>query len=297
MIGTLDMDSDKVLITGAGGMLGRSVATQFGRDAIPLLRRDCDVTHRKQFEKAIEQHQPSTVINCAAYTAVDKAESEPEAARALNCDAVAMLGETCSRHGIHFITISTDYVFSGKGELPWPEDAPADAFGPESVYGQTKLEGERCLEILGEPDQAGWSVVRTQWLYGSGGANFIHTISRLAREMDSLDVVHDQVGAPCRVQDVATGLQALVQHRATGFYHVVNSGHGSWYDVACEIVKHLELGCEIRPCKSDQHPRPAKRPYNSRLSQEKFVQLNHSPLMPWKEALHQYLEQEPGRNS
>lgn len=273
-------------------MLGRAVASQFGDDAIPLLRRDCDITCREHIETMLEQHKPATVINCAAYTAVDQAESEPDVAHALNCEAVALLGEICSRHGTHVIIISTDYVFSGEGESAWPEDAPVDAFAPQSVYGQTKLKGERCLTGLGEPDDLGWCVVRTQWLYGSRGNNFVDTICRLARGVKKLDVVEDQVGAPCWVEDIAVGLRTLVLNRATGFYHVVNSDYGSWYEVACEIVGKMGLGCEIRPCSSDQYPNLAKRPCNSRLSQEKFSALNGGPLRPWKDALQHYLEQE-----
>jgi dTDP-4-dehydrorhamnose reductase len=226
------------------------------------------------------------VINCAAYTAVDKAETEEVLATRINGEAVGLLGELARKHGIHLITISTDYVFYGSGETPWPADAPSEAYGPLNAYGRGKLDGERRLRAAG----GHWTIARTQWLYGDGGPNFIKSIARLATDRDEIKVVNDQFGAVTWTHDVADGLYKLAAHGAQGCFHLVNDGFGSWFEAACQIVEKLGLDCIVQPCLTSEFPRPAARPANSRMSQSKFIQLTGSPLPKWQHALDRYLE-------
>jgi dTDP-4-dehydrorhamnose reductase len=216
---------------------------------------------------------------------VDGAEAHEAEARRINADAVEGLGRLARETGLHLITISTDYVFSGEGGEPWPEDAPDAAFGPQSAYGRTKLEGERRLRAAG----GDWAIVRTQWLYGTGGRNFVDTIAKLAAERPSLKVVDDQVGAPTWVEDLAEALEVLLDRRGTGVYHIANRGYVSWRGVAERVVERLGLECEIEPCASDAFPRPARRPLNSRLAQGKFEALAGRAMRPWTDALDAYL--------
>ena len=277
----------RILVIGHLGLLGRALMDRLGDRATGVDVEQCNVTQPDAIERTLDDARPDAVINCAAYTAVDQAESEPEAARRLNANVVELLGRAAQRRDLHFVTLSTDYVFGGWGEEPFDEDAPEEAFAPESVYGRTKLEGERRLRAVG----GRWCIARTQWLYGEGGGNFVDTIAREAARRESLRVVNDQVGAPTLNRDLAGALEALVDHRATGCYHTANSGYGSWYDVALHVVERLGLDCRVDPCTSEKYPRPAKRPKNSRLSQRKFIELTGAPLRHWTEALDQYLDQ------
>lgn len=277
----------EILVVGHLGMLGSALLRRLGARAAGVDRAECDVTDPERIAATLDQVRPRTVVNCAAYTAVDQAESEPELAGRLNADAVELLGRASAARGIHFITISTDYVFKGEGSEPYPEDAPADAFGPSSVYGQTKLDGERRLAAVG----GDWCIARTQWLYGAGGKNFIDRIAQLASERPALKVVDDQIGAPTWVEDLAGALEVLIDRHATGYYHLVNSGYDSWCAVARHVVQRLGLTCEVNACASEEYPTPAKRPKNSRLAQGKYAALAGAPLRPWREAVDEYLNQ------
>ena len=281
--------ASSILVIGHRGMLGRELMERLGGRAAGVDVGECDITDPAQVEAALDELRPRCVINCAAYTAVDQAESEPEAARRINADAVETLARAAARRDLHLITISTDYVFTGEGDAPWPEDAPEEAFGPRSVYGRTKLEGERRARAAG----GRLAIVRTQWLYGAGGGNFVDSIAALARERDSLRVVDDQVGAPTWARDLAAGLELLAERGATGNFHVVNSGFDSWFEVARHVAARLGLAARIEPCASEEFPRPAPRPKNSRLSQDKYAALASAPMRPWRDALDQYLAGRP----
>lgn len=298
-------------MTGAGGMLGRAVCAELGSHALGLTHAGLDVTDAGAVACALEAHQLAAIVNCAAWTDVDGAESHPDEAAALNAEAVGNLARAAAARGIHFITISTDYVFDGTGVAPWPEVAPppdsldaeldAGRFGfqPLGVYGASKLAGERALIAAG----GDWCLVRTQWLYGAGGRNFIDTIARVARERSAalasgmpvppLRVVNDQHGAPTWVRDVARGLRVLIEQRARGVFHVVNSGETTWHGVAELILSELGLACPLEPCASSEFPRPARRPTNSRLSQAHFAALAGAPLPDWQTALREYLGMTP----
>lgn len=275
-----------VLVTGHLGMLGRALMRQLGPTAVGVDREECDITDPGRIAQVLDTIKPVCVVNCAAYTAVDEAESHRDMAMLLNAQGVENLAIATRDRGIHFVTISTDYVFRGTGEKPYPEDAPAEAFGPQSVYGQSKYEGELRLRATG----GDWCIARTQWLYGEGGPNFPDTIARLAAERKELRVVDDQVGAPTWAHDLAEALSVLIEKRATGVYHLVNSGYGSWFDVARHVVNRLGLKCAVLPCTSEEYPRPARRPYNSRLSQARYIELNGEAMRGWIEALDDYLE-------
>ncbi|MEN6626851.1 MAG: dTDP-4-dehydrorhamnose reductase [Candidatus Sumerlaeia bacterium] len=276
-----------ILITGGRGMLGRDLTARLGERAVALDLPECDITQPDSIARALDEYKPASIVNCAAYTAVDKAEEQEELARRLNADAVELLARAAKERGIHFVSISTDYVFHGHGEEPFPEDAPESAFGPLSIYGRTKLEGELKIRAVG----GDWAIVRTQWLYGRNGKNFIDSIAELAASRDRIRVVNDQVGAATWTVDLAEGLEKIVDARATGVYHIVNSGYGSWFDVASRVVQNLKLNCIVEPCTSDEFPRPAARPHNSRLLQTKYAALAGAPLRPWTEAVDEYLSQ------
>ncbi len=274
-----------ILVIGSGGMLGGELLARLGARGIGVGHAECDLTDPAQVERTLAELAPRCVINCAAYTAVDQAESEPEAARALNAEAVGQLARAAARRDIHLITISTDYVFGGEGEEPWEEDAPEAAFAPRSVYGRSKLEGERLARAAG----GRLTIVRTQWLYGAGGKNFVDTMAGLAAERELLRVVDDQIGAPTWTRDLAGGLELLAERGATGIYHVVNSEYCSWFEVARHVVERLGLPARVEPCASEDFPRPAPRPKNSRLAQGRYAALAGAPLRPWREALDAYL--------
>jgi dTDP-4-dehydrorhamnose reductase len=280
------MTADKIMILGARGMLGRDLLARLGGRAVGLDLPECDITQPDSVAAALDQYRPDALVNCAAYTAVDKAEEQQELARKLNADAVELLAVAARDRGIHFITISTDYVFHGAGDQPFPEDAPQDAYGPQNVYGQTKLEGELKARAAG----GDWCIARTQWLYGKNGKNFIDSIAALAASRGKIRVVNDQVGAATWTVDVAAGLEKIIDARATGVYHLVNSGYGSWFDVASRVVANKGLKCVVEPCTSEEFPRPAARPRNSRLLQTKYATLAGKPMRPWQEAVDEYIK-------
>jgi len=270
----------KTLVFGHRGMLGRVVASRPG--VIGLDLPECDITDPDAVKEAVQRERPAVIINCAAYTRVDDAEADEALATRVNGDAVGYLAEAARHVDAYFLTLSTDYVFSGQGQTPWRE---ADAPEPQSAYGRSKLAGEKRVQEVG----GRWAIVRTQWLYGEGGPNFIDTIARLAAEKDTLSVVNDQIGAPTWANDLAGVLWALAERRAEGVFHAANSGYASWFDVACRVFEQLELDCKVTPCSSEEFPRPAKRPRNSRLNTAKLAGLLGAPLRPWQEALDEYL--------
>jgi len=261
-------------------MLGRVVVSK--PNAVGLDLPECDITDPQDVNEAVNRERPSVITNCASYTRVDDAETHEELAMRVNGDAVGYLAEAAKRVDAYFLTLSTDYVFPGHGDEPYREEDPV---GPQSAYGRSKLAGEEKVRQVG----GRWAVIRTQWLYGAGGSNFIDTIARLATEKESLPVVNDQIGAPTWAKDLAGILWDLAAREAEGIYHAANSGYASWYDVACFVVRELNLPCGVRSCSSDECPRPARRPENSRLNQDKlFALLGYRPR-PWQEALKEYL--------
>jgi dTDP-4-dehydrorhamnose reductase len=268
------------LVTGARGMLGSDlVEALFGRDVTLLGRADLDVTDRDAVFAAVQGHD--VVINAAAYTAVDAAEADEEAALAVNGTAVGLLAEAAASVGARFVTVSTDYVFAGDATEPYAEDEPR---APLNAYGRTKAVGEEAA-LAAHPD--GTYVVRTAWLYGRHGANFPKTMLGLAATRDTLSVVSDQVGQPTWTMDLARQIVALVDSDApAGVYHGTNSGSTSWQGFAQETFRLAGLDPErVLPTDSASFVRPAARPSFSVLGHDAWTRAGLTPMRPWQEAL------------
>ncbi|QGV82774.1 dTDP-4-dehydrorhamnose reductase [Streptomyces ficellus] len=267
------------LVTGAGGMLARDVLARLGDDAVGLPRRDLDITDRDAVRAALRALRPATVVNCAAWTAVDDAESREPDALAVNGTAVRHLAEECAGLGAALVHVSSDYVFDGHARVPYAEGAVPR---PRTAYGRTKLAGERAvLEVLPERGY----VVRTAWLYGAGGGNFVRTMTRLEASRDTVDVVDDQRGQPTWSADVAARLVRLVG-APPGVYHATSGGDGTWYDLARETFRLLGADPgRVRPVTSAAHPRPAPRPPYSVLGHARWREADLPPPRDWREAL------------
>lgn len=285
----------RVLVTGGAGMLGSQVLLAVPDD-IEALGTDMreapgvdvpgvDLTDAGQVDALFAQLAPiDGVIHTAAYTAVDRAEEEPELAAAINGDACGVLARASAAAGIPMVLVSTDFVFDGDASTPYTEDA---ATSPQSVYGATKLDGE-AQALAAHPDGA--KVVRTQWLYGPRGSHFPHTMQRLAKERDRLKVVSDQVGSPTSTLELAPALWDVLISGEPGVWHAACDGACSWYDLAVATIDASEIeGVEVEPCTTDEFPRPATRPAYSVLDCSKLERLRGKPMAAWKDALLTYL--------
>jgi dTDP-4-dehydrorhamnose reductase len=271
------------LVTGAGGMLGREVVA-LRPDATALTRADLDITDRSAVVGAVAGHQ--VVVNCAAWTAVDAAEAHEAEATKINGAAVATLATACADAGARLLHISTDYVFDGRGTSPYAEDAPTS---PVNAYGRSKLAGERAVLA------AGGYVVRTAWLYGAHGKNFVATMLRLAGERDTVSVVADQVGQPTWARALATqlvelGTRAAAGTAPAGVYHGTASGTASWFDLARAVFATVGLDPErVHPITSDRYPLPAPRPSYSVLGHDRWAEAGMHPQPDWQAQLKEAL--------
>ncbi|GAB2725969.1 dTDP-4-dehydrorhamnose reductase [Nocardia thraciensis] len=251
-------------------------------DAVALGRRDLDITDAEAVRDVLRPGD--TVVNCAAYTAVDAAESDPDAAFAGNETGPAVLAGACAEVGAGLIHLSTDYVFDGTADKPYEPDDPT---GPTSVYGRSKLAGERAVLRLA-PDA---NIVRTAWVYTGDHGDFVATMRRLERERDTVAVVDDQLGSPTFAPDLAAGLLDLVARRAAGaavppILHATNAGRATWFDLARAVF--AGVGADpgrVRPCTSAEFPSPVRRPAYSVLSDRAWVDAGLTPLRDWREAL------------
>ncbi|MBB4913269.1 dTDP-4-dehydrorhamnose reductase [Streptosporangium saharense] len=272
------------LVTGASGMLAAELLGLLrarGESVIALTRDDLDLRDGRAVRDVVAGHGPDVVVNCAAWTAVDDAETHEREALAVNGHGVRALAEACKHVGALMIQPSTDYVFDGTAVEPYPEDAPTC---PVNAYGRTKLAGERAvLETLPETGY----VLRTAWLYGAAGGNFVSTIAGLERTRPALDVVDDQLGQPTWAGDLATRIVELVGITPEpGVYHATCSGQASWYELAREIFTLLGADPErIRPVSSTEFPRPAPRPAYSVLGHDRWTTAGLPPMRDWREAL------------
>ncbi|KQN45456.1 dTDP-4-dehydrorhamnose reductase [Frigoribacterium sp. Leaf44] len=272
--------NSKYLVTGARGMLGTDLLEAlFGRDVTVLGRADLDVTDRDAVFAAVQGHD--VVINAAAYTAVDAAETDEEAALAVNGTAAGLLAEATASVGAKLVQVSTDYVFDGDATEPYPEDA---TIAPVSAYGRTKAEGEQ-LALAANPEGA--YVVRTAWLYGAHGGNFAKTMVKLAASHDTVKVVDDQLGQPTWTADLATQIVALLDSDApAGVYHGTNSGSASWFEFAQAVFDEAGLDpARVLPTDSSAFVRPAPRPSYSVLGHDAWARAGLTPMRPWREAL------------
>ena len=272
--------NSKYLVTGARGMLGTDLLEAlFGRDVTVLGRADLDVTDRDAVFAAVQGHD--VVINAAAYTAVDAAETDEEAALAVNGTAAGLLAEATASVGAKLVQVSTDYVFDGDAASPYAEDA---TIAPVSAYGRTKAEGEK-LALAANPE--GTFIVRTAWLYGAHGGNFAKTMVKLAGSHDTVKVVDDQLGQPTWTADLAAQIVALLDSDApAGVYHGTNSGSTSWFEFARAVFDEAGLDpARVLPTDSSTFVRPAPRPSYSVLGHDAWARAGLTPMRPWREAL------------
>ncbi len=270
----------KVVVTGAKGMLGSDVVRQLGAADIELValdEHDCDITDRAQVQLLMDQHTPTHLINCAAYTDVDGAETESELCWQINVVGVQNLLEACQTQHTHLLQISTDYVFDGT----CPAYDEMAVRNPINTYGESKAAAEALLTPFLDQHY----IVRTSWLFGTHGKNFVGTMQRLATEKDSLMVVDDQIGSPTYTVDAADALVRILEHDP-GIYHISNSGSCSWFAFAQEIMRQINASCVINSCSSQEYEQVAKRPQYSILENTKLP-----ALRPWTEALQAYLSE------
>ncbi|MHC1779205.1 MAG: dTDP-4-dehydrorhamnose reductase [Bacteroidales bacterium] len=285
---------DTILVTGANGQLGSELKELFSAKSIHNViftdQAELDITNREAVFTFLKSNNISIIINCAAYTAVDKAEDEPVICQAVNSLAPGILADAASSLGIFLIHISTDYVFDGKGPVPYKEDHPA---APTGVYGKTKLSGEQAIA----KSDAKYVIIRTSWLYSVYGNNFAKTILRLSQERESLNVVFDQVGTPTYAADLAGVIFNIVYkvdddlkagsapRFPSGVYHYSNEGVCSWFDFATEIVKLAGSDCIVHPVTSDLFPSKAKRPSYSVLDKTRIKELTALKIPYWRDSL------------
>jgi dTDP-4-dehydrorhamnose reductase len=275
----------RVLVTGAGGMLARALLSEMGargNEVLALSRADLDVTDEEAVHDAISALRPRVVVQCAAYTAVDRAEEEEDVATRVNALGTRHVARACDRVGALFVYPSTDYVFAGNGRTPYrPDDAPR----PVNAYGRSKLAGEAAAR-----EAAHWLVVRTSWLYGEGGPNFVDTVTRLAGEREVLEVVDDQVGRPTWTRSLAQTILELIVTGAEGILHASDAGdHVTWCGFAREILARQGLATPILPVPSSSFPRPAPRPGYSVLDCSGTEAVLGRSLPHWTDTLRQYL--------
>lgn len=270
----------RILIAGAGGMLGRDLQTALaGRAVTAANRAELDITDAAAASDAVSGHD--VVVNCAAYTAVDAAESDEEAAHLINATGAENLARASARHGARLIQVSTDYVFAGDATSPYAEDAP---LAPVSAYGRTKADGER-LARAAHPD--GTIIVRTAWLYGQHGPNFAATMLRLAADRETLTVVDDQRGQPTWTADLAAQLVALIDSPVThGVFHGTAAGETTWFGFARAIFENAGLDPErVQPTDSSSFVRPAPRPAYSVLGHDAWAAAGLATPRDWRTAL------------
>jgi len=274
-----------ILVTGGNGQLGseiRELSTKSGDNFFFTDVSELDITSKEAIEAFVEAKQIDTIINCAAYTAVDKAESEQELADKVNHLAVKNLAEVAKANDIALIHISTDYVFDGQNYRPYLE---SDATNPKGVYGQTKLDGEKAMIAINPKNSL---IIRTAWVYGSFGANFVKTMLRLGKEREQLTVIYDQVGSPTYARDLAQVILDILPQldkESVEIYNYSNEGVLSWFDFAKEIMKMAKLSCDILPIETKDYPTPATRPHYSLLNKAKIKAKFNITIPYWKDSL------------
>lgn len=276
----------KILIFGADGMLGTDLTRTLSKDyeVIESLEKNLDITEQAKVIDFISQTKSEWVINTAAYTDVDGCETNREKAFAVNAEVPKNIALGCKRSGAKLIHLSTDYVFDGTRKEPYTEE---DEPNPINIYGASKLEGERNIQMAIK----NYIIVRTQWLFGKNGKNFVDTMLKLFGERDEIKVVNDQIGSPTYTLDLSQAVKKLIEvNPIFGIYNITNSGFASWYEFAREIVALKSIQkVKIIPVSLEEFPRPAKRPKNSRLMTGKFNKIANYTLRNWKESLLNYL--------
>jgi dTDP-4-dehydrorhamnose reductase len=274
----------RLLITGAGGMLAEDLVAAAGAggvECLALTRAQLDITDHAALRATVGESAPDVVVNCAAWSDVDGAESHEPEATVVNGDAPGKLAAAAAAAGAWTIHVSSDYVFDGSKREPYLESDPT---APLSAYGRSKLAGERAV-TAGAP--GAHTVIRSSWLFGAGGRCFPRTILELASERDTLQVVDDQVGCPTFTGHLAQAILRVAETRPLGILHVVGAGSCSWFELARAVVDGAGLDCEIRPCSTADMPRPATRPAYSVLGTERP---GEAPALPhWRPGLEEFL--------
>ena len=287
----------RILVTGKNGQLGRSIQktvnadTKIGNNQSPneyifVGKEDLDLSSENSISHYFNNNKFDIIINCAAYTQVDRAEQEAELANQINHLAVKQLASIASNQRAKLLHISTDYVFDGESGKPYTE---TDTPNPINVYGRTKLAGEKALQKVMPLNSL---IIRTSWLYSKYGNNFVSTMLRLGRERDELSVVSDQMGSPTYASDLADAILEIIRHnkfrdegQTTQIYNYSNEGEISWYRFAKEIFKIEKIDCEVNPVTSQQYPTPAKRPRNTLMNKDKIVKVFNIKISNWKSSL------------
>lgn len=274
-----------ILVTGSAGQLGhslRDIAADSANNYIFTDVAELDITDKSAIITMMEAEKVNMVINCAAYTNVDKAEDDFDTANLINNIAVRNLAEACKQFGATFIHVSTDYVFDGSSNIPYTEDMP---LAPLGVYGVTKLHGEQAVLESG----CDYIIIRTSWLYSEYGKNFVKTMMMLTEERETLNVVFDQAGTPTYAGDLACAIYDIVENNKyngnNGIYHFSNEGVCSWYDFAHEISELARTECDIRPCHSNEFPSKVNRPHYSVLDKTKIKTTFGLTIPYWKDSL------------
>ena len=278
-----------ILVTGCKGQLGNELQLLEGKHTEYTFYNtdvdELDITDREAVMQYVERNEIDGIVNCAAFTAVDRAEENEDKARLLNATAPGYLAEAIERRGGWMIQISTDYVFDGTHHLPYVE---TDELCPNSVYGRTKLEGEQLVQKFCSRSM----IIRTAWLYSTFGNNFVKTMIRLGREKEQLGVIFDQIGTPTYARDLATAIFAIVEQGIKpGIYHFTNEGVISWYDFAKAIHRIAGIeNCNVRPLHTHEYPTPACRPHYSVLDKTKIKQTYGIEIPYWEESLRECIE-------
>ena len=290
----------RVLVTGAEGQLGYDTVrllSSLGIECRGVDIGELDITDSEAVLRYIGDYAPTHIVHCAAYTAVDRAETEREACWRVNVQGTKYIADAAKIIGAKLVFFSTDYVYGGEGEAPFTVDSPTK---PLNFYGESKLAGEKAAAIALEGAHAGdpskWrrlAVVRTSWVFGLHGGNFVKTMLRLGREREELRVVADQVGSPTYSRDLArlTVDMLLLPGFPAGLHHATNEGFCSWYEFACAILKAWEVDCRVVPITTEEYPTAAKRPLNSRLDKSGLEAYGLARLPHWRDALRRFLEE------
>ncbi|MCP8617497.1 dTDP-4-dehydrorhamnose reductase [Salirhabdus salicampi] len=278
----------KIVVTGAAGQLGSDVVQQLRKideyEVYGFTRQELDITNDEEVFNTFRSIRPDAVIHCAAYTKVDHAEEDPDTAYLVNAIGSRNIAAASEKVKAKLVYVSTDYVFNGESEKPYHE---FEETSPLGVYGKSKLAGETFVRNL----HSQFFIVRTSWVFGVNGQNFVKTMMELAKKMDELKVVEDQVGSPTYTQDLARNIIEMVQTEKYGTYHVSNSGQCSWFEFASEIFNQIGSDIKVNPCTTEEFPRPAPRPKNS-VFDHMALRLNQFAEMPhWRDALTRFLQE------
>ena len=287
----------RILVTGKNGQLGQSINKivntgngknnyQQDNEFIFVGREELDLSKKESIASYFDNNNFDVIINCGAYTAVDRAEEEQNLTNQVNHLAIKQLAGIAKEQKAKLIHISTDYVFDGTGSKPYKE---TDKTNPINVYGKTKLAGEKALQEI-MPTNA--MIIRTSWVYSEYGNNFVKTMLRLGKERNEINVVSDQIGSPTYATDLAKAILKIIDNRdyqdkdkATEIYHHSNKGEISWYDFTKEIFKLAKIDCKVSPITTEQYPTPAKRPRNTLMSKDKIIEEFSLEILDWKKSL------------